>query len=182
MKGMLSRWNEDKGFGFVHPYGGGQDVFVHISALKKMARRPRVGDVITFDVRLDNNGKKRAVNASIEGVASIPATHKRTRKNTAAKRGGSLGTVMAIVLVLGVAGAVYKALDANPPGGANNSRSLPFAGQARTESARFSCAGKTHCSEMTSCDEARFCLNNCSGTQMDGDGDGIPCERQWCGG
>lgn len=46
----------------------------------------------------------------------------------------------------------------------------------------LSCDGRTHCSQMTSCDEAKFFLRNCPGTQMDGDGDGIPCESQWCTG
>lgn len=45
----------------------------------------------------------------------------------------------------------------------------------------FQCAGKTRCNEMTSCDEAMFYLKNCPGALADGDGDGIPCEDQWCG-
>ena len=49
------------------------------------------------------------------------------------------------------------------------------------EPASFSCDGRTHCSQMTSCDEATYFINNCPGTKMDGDGDGIPCESQWCG-
>lgn len=44
----------------------------------------------------------------------------------------------------------------------------------------FQCDGRSHCSEMTSCAEARFFLNNCPNTKMDGDGDGRPCEQQ-CG-
>lgn len=40
----------------------------------------------------------------------------------------------------------------------------------------FSCDGRQHCSEMTSKDEARFFLNNCPNTKMDGDHDGDPCE------
>ncbi len=48
-------------------------------------------------------------------------------------------------------------------------------------SRNFQCDGRSHCSEMTSCAEARFFLNNCPNTKMDGDGDGIPCEDQWCG-
>lgn len=46
--------------------------------------------------------------------------------------------------------------------------------------AGYRCAGKVYCSEMTSCDEAKFYQRNCPGTKMDGDGDGIPCESQWC--
>lgn len=45
---------------------------------------------------------------------------------------------------------------------------------------RFSCDGRTHCSQMTSCDEAMFFIKNCPNTQMDGNGDGVPCEKQWC--
>ena len=45
----------------------------------------------------------------------------------------------------------------------------------------FKCDGRTHCSQMKSCDEATFFLRNCPGVKMDGDNDGIPCENQWCG-
>ncbi len=44
----------------------------------------------------------------------------------------------------------------------------------------FSCDGKTYCSEMRSCDEAKFYITNCPNTKMDGDGDGVPCESQHC--
>ncbi|MCI5222285.1 MAG: hypothetical protein D3924_06325 [Candidatus Electrothrix sp. AR4] len=33
---------------------------------------------------------------------------------------------------------------------------------------------------MTSCEEATFYQRNCPGTKMDGDRDGVPCEKQWC--
>ena len=46
---------------------------------------------------------------------------------------------------------------------------------------RFSCDGRTRCSQMTSCAEAMYFLENCPGVKMDGEGDGIPCEGQWCG-
>ena len=44
----------------------------------------------------------------------------------------------------------------------------------------FNCDGRTYCSQMTSCAEATFFLKNCPGTKMDGNNDGIPCEKQWC--
>ena len=44
----------------------------------------------------------------------------------------------------------------------------------------FSCDGRTRCSEMTSCEEATYFLEHCPGVKMDGDGDSVPCERQWC--
>lgn len=51
----------------------------------------------------------------------------------------------------------------------------------------FQCDGRTRCSQMTSCAEAMFFLENCPGVKMDGNGegrggigDGVPCETQWC--
>jgi hypothetical protein len=45
---------------------------------------------------------------------------------------------------------------------------------------RFRCDGRQMCSQMTSCDEAKFFLANCPGVKMDGNRDGVPCEQQWC--
>lgn len=45
----------------------------------------------------------------------------------------------------------------------------------------YKCDGRTRCTQMTSCEEAKFFINNCPNTKMDGDKDGIPCEDQWCG-
>ncbi|SLJ84544.1 hypothetical protein DABAL43B_1348 [Psychrobacter sp. DAB_AL43B] len=44
----------------------------------------------------------------------------------------------------------------------------------------FSCDGRKHCSQMTSCAEATYFIQHCSNTKMDGNNDGIPCEKQWC--
>lgn len=44
----------------------------------------------------------------------------------------------------------------------------------------FNCDGRKYCSQMKSCAEAKNFLQNCPGTEMDGDRDGIPCESQWC--
>jgi hypothetical protein len=46
---------------------------------------------------------------------------------------------------------------------------------------KFSCDGRTHCSQMTSCAEAEFFLRNCPGVEMDGNNDNEPCGSQWCG-
>jgi hypothetical protein len=48
-------------------------------------------------------------------------------------------------------------------------------------SSPFHCDGRTRCSEMTSCAEAMYFLKNCPDVKMDGEGDGVPCEKQWCG-
>jgi hypothetical protein len=48
------------------------------------------------------------------------------------------------------------------------------------DTTKFQCDGRTRCREMRSCEEAEFFIANCPGTKMDGDGDGIPCEDQFC--
>ena len=48
------------------------------------------------------------------------------------------------------------------------------------ETPDFKCDGRTYCSQMTSCEEAKYFLKHCPGVKMDGDNDGVPCESQWC--
>ena len=43
----------------------------------------------------------------------------------------------------------------------------------------YKCDGRQHCSQMSSYEEAKFFIENCPNTKMDGDNDGIPCERQF---
>lgn len=44
----------------------------------------------------------------------------------------------------------------------------------------FSCDGREHCSQMSSCAEATYFVQHCPNTKMDGNNDGVPCEQQWC--
>lgn len=48
---------------------------------------------------------------------------------------------------------------------------------AATASGGFSCGGKRRCGEMTSCEEAKFYLNTCGVGSLDGNKDGVPCEK-----
>ena len=45
----------------------------------------------------------------------------------------------------------------------------------------YRCDGRVYCSQMHSCQEAQWFLQHCSGMKMDGDNNGVPCEKQWCG-
>lgn len=51
--------------------------------------------------------------------------------------------------------------------------------EAKTKQAAkadFSCGSKRFCKQMSSCEEARFYLNQCGLNRLDRDNDGIPCE------
>lgn len=59
----------------------------------------------------------------------------------------------------------------------------PIAAPAKprpTPTNAFRCDGRQFCSQMTSCAEANYFLTHCPDVHMDGNGDGVPCERQWC--
>lgn len=60
------------------------------------------------------------------------------------------------------------------------SKPVVAAPAAVTVAAARTCDGRKYCSEMISCEEATWFLKNCPGVKMDGNRDGVPCEKQWC--
>jgi len=52
---------------------------------------------------------------------------------------------------------------------------------APAAASRFHCDGRQYCSQMSSCEEAKYFLAHCPDVKMDGNQDGVPCEKQWCG-
>ena len=58
--GTLKTWNDERGFGFLEPVQGGQEIFVHIKAFPSGTGRPSVGQVLTFEVQTGSDGKKMA--------------------------------------------------------------------------------------------------------------------------
>ncbi len=62
----------------------------------------------------------------------------------------------------------------------NSSITVQPSSHTKSNTPKYSCDGRQHCSQMNSCAEAEFFLRNCPDTKMDGDNDGIPCERQFC--
>jgi uncharacterized membrane protein YsdA (DUF1294 family)/cold shock CspA family protein len=58
--GTLKTWNDDRGFGFIEPTQGGQELFVHIKEFPAGTGRPSVGQTLTFQVETAPNGKKKA--------------------------------------------------------------------------------------------------------------------------
>ena len=65
IKGRLTSWNDDRGFGFIAPIEGDQEVFVHIKAFGPRSGRPQVNEVLWYEVELGPQGKKRAKNVEV---------------------------------------------------------------------------------------------------------------------
>ena len=63
--GTVKFFNDMKGFGFVQRDDGGEDVFVHISALERSGMgQVTQGDRLSFDIEIDRRGKYSATNLS----------------------------------------------------------------------------------------------------------------------
>ncbi len=61
--GTVKFFNADKGYGFISPETGGNDAFVHISAVEKAGLRTLDRDQrVSFDLETDNRGRTSAVN------------------------------------------------------------------------------------------------------------------------
>lgn len=60
IEGSVKTWHDDRGFGFIEPLHGGQEIFVHIKAFVSRSGRPEVGQRVTFEVEMAPDGKKRA--------------------------------------------------------------------------------------------------------------------------
>lgn len=59
-QGTIKSWNDERGFGFIAPAKGDQDVFFHIKAFRSSNGRPQVGRPVSFEIELNTDGKKRA--------------------------------------------------------------------------------------------------------------------------
>jgi CspA family cold shock protein len=58
-QGTVKWFNSEKGFGFIAPDGGGQDAFVHISAVERSGLNTlREGDKVTFELVADRKSGK----------------------------------------------------------------------------------------------------------------------------
>ena len=60
-EGTLTKWNEERGFGFITPIPAGQDIFVHVSAFARDGKRPQLQEVLSFEITMNKDGKKQAV-------------------------------------------------------------------------------------------------------------------------
>jgi cold shock protein len=67
--GTVKFFNDSKGYGFIAPDDGGQDAFVHITAVERAGLRTlSQNQKVSFDLEQDQRGKTKAVNIqAVEG-------------------------------------------------------------------------------------------------------------------
>jgi len=72
--GTVKFFNEQKGYGFIAPDGGGADAFVHMTAVERAGMRSlRENQRVSYDLQEDNRGKMKAENLQDASGADAPA-------------------------------------------------------------------------------------------------------------
>ncbi len=97
IKGKITQWDDAKGFGFIQPMLKGERIFVHIKALQNRTRRPVLGEVVTYSLGKDEQGRLQAQDVTFAGEKYRIRTAKTASKAP-------------LLLVLGFAGVLTLAL------------------------------------------------------------------------
>jgi cold shock CspA family protein len=208
--GTLQKWSAERGFGFIVATQGGQEIFVHLTAFPPDGRKPVAGESLSFEIELDRDGKKRATRVLRKRPQRSTAARTRESRSdehgrSRSGRQHSQGVLRGLLMLAIAAALGWYAYDRWEARGQNLraflqqadtapvlARPLPIGNNERFQlespatvpaplpQSSYRCDGRMQCAQMHSCAEATYFLKNCPGTQLDGDGDGIPCEKQWC--
>ena len=104
LQGKVTNWNEDKGFGFVEPNGGGVRAFVHIKAFNPRSRRPVNGEVITYEQVSENNNRYKATNIKFvreKNGEKVRNVARDTNKSSMPKN-NVLGPILSVLFCIGL--------------------------------------------------------------------------------
>ncbi|MFT5663028.1 MAG: uncharacterized membrane protein YsdA (DUF1294 family)/cold shock CspA family protein [Gammaproteobacteria bacterium] len=101
LEGKVTNWNDDKGFGFVEPNGGGERAFVHIKAFKPRSRRPVNGEVIIYELVRENDNRYKAENIKFVSGA------KKLNNPSKVKSDNSFGVIFTVLFCIGLLVSVF---------------------------------------------------------------------------
>jgi len=57
IKGKITSWDNDKGFGFISPHDGGKQVFIHVKAFSRRKKQDETNQMVTYSVSKDKDGR-----------------------------------------------------------------------------------------------------------------------------
>ena len=107
-KGKLKSWNDDRGFGFIDPIQGGEEIFVHIKAISPKGSRPRVNELLWFEIELEPQGRKRAKNVEYVRRTRTPGHNSAELEPPAPRGAATLMAIPAFVVLYIAVGIVWE--------------------------------------------------------------------------
>jgi cold shock CspA family protein len=84
-EGAIKSWKGYRGFGFIQPNGGGNQLFIHLRDLKHPIYQPQQGGDVCYKVVADKDGKTRAYDAFIKGREISQLNKKRVSRKISHK-------------------------------------------------------------------------------------------------
>lgn len=169
-EGKLKKWNVERGFGFIVADDSGEDIFVHASAFPRDGQQPLEGEVLSFEVEPDGQGKKRAVRVLRVGASLSDKAHSSRADVTSARhlsrapqKSALPSKLITLVLLVALVGYGYSRyanrvgqISAVAQTAAQSPAPASLVEPVQPAPSHFNCDGRTHCSQMTSCKEAKL--------------------------
>ncbi|MEK8047895.1 cold shock and DUF1294 domain-containing protein [Ideonella margarita] len=108
-EGILTSWNDDRGFGRIESSQGGEPIFVHVSAWPRGGPRPVLHQAVSFEVEVGPKGK-RARKVQLTQARRMPGPRRQARagaRGSAAPWGTATLAVIPAFLLLYLALAFF---------------------------------------------------------------------------
>ena len=108
-RGIIIKWFDEKGYGFIEPVGGGPHLFFHVRSIRNSERRDLLGHRVTYLEGTDRDGRPAATNITLAVEDDTPLHRHRTPARPRRRRLRA-GALVAWAIALGYLGAVSYAV------------------------------------------------------------------------
>ena len=103
--GILKTWNDERGFGFLQPVKGGDEIFVHVKAFAPGSARPLVGQAYSFEMEVTAKGKRARIVQAIRRKTPQPLTPRQARAQWGT---ATLFAIPAFVIFFGIVNVLWR--------------------------------------------------------------------------
>lgn len=81
-QGKIIKWHDDKGYGFLRATDDSKDVFIHVSDIRHLNKRPQINELVSYALTQDDKGRFRAINVAYNVKSkTMKAIEKPSRLN-----------------------------------------------------------------------------------------------------